>query len=235
MNSEPAEGAAVSAAGPADGQGPVKVVLAEDSTLLREGLVRLLTEAGFEVVGAYGDAQALLAALDEDQPDVAMLDVRLPPGFTDEGIRAALELRRSHPGVAILTLSQYLESLYAEELFASGQGGLGYLLKERVTSLESLTDAINRVNAGGTALDPKVVSGLLRSKRDPLASLSEREAQALELMAQGYSNTEISRQMTIGVGTLEKHIAAVFSKLDLADTGTEHRRVRAVLTWLRAH
>lgn len=212
----------------------VRVVLAEDSTLLREGLVRLLDEAGFEVAGAYGDAEQLLADVGRARPDVAMLDVRLPPDFTDEGIRAALRLRRDHPGVAILILSQYLESLYAEELFASGQGGLGYLLKERVTSLDSLTDAIRRVHAGGTALDPQVVSGLLRSKHDPLAALTAREAQSLELMAQGYSNTEIARQMHIGVGTLEEHIAAVFAKLGLADTGTEHRRVRAVLAWLRA-
>ena len=230
---------------------PTRVVLAEDSALLREGLVRLLDEAGFVVAGAYPDADAMLAAIDADRPDVALLDVRLPPTFTAEGIQAALRLRRERPRVAILILSQYVETVYAEDLFAAGAGagagggaeadsddaagGIGYLLKERVTSLDALTDAIVRVRDGGTALDPQVVTALMRARRDPLAALTDRESEALGLMAEGLSNGEIARRMSVGVGTVEKYIAATFQKLGLVDTGSEHRRVLAVLAWLRGH
>ena len=212
---------------------PLRIVLAEDSVLLREGLVRLFDEAGFETVGAYGDADALLAALDGDTPDLAVLDVRMPPTFRDEGVRAAIELRRRRPELGVLLLSQYVEGTYAHELLSSGEGGMGYLLKDRVASLEELQDAVERVSAGGTVLDPQVVRELLARRGDPLASLTPREREVLELMAEGRTNTGIAKQLFIGVGAVEKNVTSIFQKLGLEDSGTDHRRVLAVLAWLQ--
>jgi DNA-binding NarL/FixJ family response regulator len=208
-------------------------VLAEDSVLLREGLVRLFDEAGFETAGAYGDADTLIAAIGETRPDVAVLDVRMPPSFRDEGVRAAIALRRDNPKLGILLLSQYVEGTYAHELLASGDGGMGYLLKDRVASLEELKDAVERVSAGGTVLDPQVVKELLSRRGDPLASLTPREREVLELMAEGRTNAGIGSQLFIGVGAVEKNVTSIFQKLGLEDSGTDHRRVLAVLAWLQ--
>jgi len=212
---------------------PIRVVLAEDSMLLREGLVRLFDEAGFETVGAYGDAEALLADLDRAGPDVAVLDVRMPPTFRDEGVRAAIELRRRAPDLGVLLLSQYVEGTYAHELLSSADGGMGYLLKDRVASLEDLKDAVERVHDGGTVLDPQVVRELLSRRGDPLAALTPREREVLELMAEGRTNSGIATQLYIGVGAVEKNVTSIFQKLGLEDSGTDHRRVLAVLAWLR--
>ena len=212
---------------------PIRVVLAEDSMLLREGLVRLFDEAGFETVGAYGDAEALLADLDRAGPDVAVLDVRMPPTFRDEGVRAAIELRRRMPRLGVLLLSQYVEGTYAHELLSSGNGGMGYLLKDRVASLDELEDAVQRISEGGTVLDPQVVAELLSRRGDPLASLTPREREVLALMAEGRTNVGIAKQLYIGVGAVEKNVTSIFQKLGLEDSGTDHRRVLAVLTWLQ--
>lgn len=211
----------------------MRVVLAEDSLLLREGLVRLLDEAGAEVVAAVGDGDTLVEAVLQQRPDVAVVDVRMPPSFTDEGLRAALEVRRRAPGTAILVLSQYVEESYASDLLAAG-GGVGYLLKDRVSKLSELSDALNRVAAGGTVLDPEVVSALLthRHRRDPLGALSPREREVLGLMAEGRTNTAIGRTLMITPGAVEKHISSIFGKLGLPPSGDDHRRVLAVLTWL---
>jgi DNA-binding NarL/FixJ family response regulator len=213
----------------------VRVVLAEDSLLLREGLVRLLDEAGAEVVAAVGDGDALVTAVKEHRPAVAVVDVRMPPSFTDEGLRAALEIRREWPDTAILVLSQYVEESYAADLLAAG-GGVGYLLKDRVSRLAELSDALERVVAGGTVLDPEVVSALLthRRRRDPVESLTPREREVLGLMAEGRTNTAIGRDLVITQGAVEKHISSIFTKLRLAQSGDDHRRVMAVLAWLRA-
>jgi DNA-binding NarL/FixJ family response regulator len=210
-------------------------VLAEDSLLLREGLVRLLDEAGAEVVASVGDGDALVEAVLEQRPDVAVVDVRMPPSVTDEGLRAALEVRRRAPGTAILVLSQYVEESYASDLLAAG-GGVGHLLKDRVSKLSELSDALNRVATGGTVLDPEVVSALLmhRHRRDPLGALSPREREVLGLMAEGRTNTAIGRTLVITPGAVEKHISSIFGKLGLAPSGDDHRRVLAVLTWLGA-
>jgi DNA-binding NarL/FixJ family response regulator len=210
-------------------------VLAEDSLLLREGLVRLLDEAGAEVVAAVGDGDALVTAVKEHRPAVAVVDVRMPPSFTDEGLRAALEIRREWPDTAILVLSQYVEESYAADLLAAG-GGVGYLLKDRVSRLAELSDALGRVVAGGTVLDPEVVSALLthRHRRDPVESLTPREREVLGLMAEGRTNTAIGRNLVITQGAVEKHISSIFTKLGLAPSGDDHRRVMAVLAWLRA-
>jgi len=201
--------------------------------LLREGLIRLFDEAGFETVAAYGEADSLLAALDETRPDLAILDVRMPPTFRDEGVRAAIELRRRMPSVGVLLLSQYVEGTYAHELLSSGEGGMGYLLKDRVASLEELQDAVERVSEGGTVLDPQVVRELLSRRSDPLASLTPREREVMELMAEGRTNAGIAKQLFIGVGAVEKNVTSIFQKLALEDSGTDHRRVLAVLTWLQ--
>ncbi|MRG58613.1 response regulator [Agromyces sp. CFH 90414] len=216
-----------------DASRPLRIVLAEDSMLLREGLVRLFDEAGFETVAAYGDAEALLAAIDTDAVDLAVLDVRMPPTFRDEGVRAAIELRRRAPKLGILLLSQYVEGTYAHELLSSGEGGMGYLLKDRVASLEELEDAVERVSAGGTVLDPQVVKELLSRRSDPLASLTAREREVLQLMAEGRTNGAIAAQLFIGVGAVEKNVTAIFQKLGLEDSGSDHRRVLAVLAWLQ--
>lgn len=214
----------------------IRVVIAEDSVLLREGLVRLFEDAGFESVGAFGDADSLLADLARDPGavDVAVLDVRMPPTFRDEGVRAALDIRRRHPAIAVLLLSQYVEVTYAQELLGSGDGGLGYLLKDRVASVDELRDAVERVHAGGTVLDPQVVASLLQRNRDPLAALTPREREVLEQMAQGRTNAGIATALFVGVGAVEKNVTAIFQKLGLEDSGSDHRRVLAVLAWLRA-
>ncbi|MFT2816067.1 response regulator [Leifsonia sp. A12D58] len=212
---------------------PLRLVLAEDSVLLREGLVRLFDEAGFETVAAYGDAVGLLAEIEALKPDLAILDVRMPPTFRDEGIQAALELRKRMPAIGILLLSQYVEGTYAHELLSAGEGGLGYLLKDRVASLDELQDAVARVSAGGTVLDPQVVKELLARRTDPLRALTPRERDVLGLMAEGRTNAGISEELTIGVGAVEKNVTAIFQKLNLEDSGTDHRRVLAVLTFLQ--
>lgn len=212
---------------------PLRLVLAEDSVLLREGLVRLFAEAGFDTVAAYGDAESLLAEVDALRPDLAVLDVRMPPTFRDEGVRAAIELRRRLPGIGILLLSQYVEGTYVQELLASGEGGLGYLLKDRVASLDELQDAVARVSAGGTVLDPQVVRELLARRTNPLAALTPRERDVLGLMAEGRTNVGIAERLVIGVGAVEKNVTAIFVKLGLDDTGSDHRRVLAVLAFLQ--
>jgi DNA-binding NarL/FixJ family response regulator len=211
----------------------VRVVLAEDSVLLREGLVRLLDEAGAQVVAAVGDGPALVDAVAAHRPDVAVVDVRMPPSFTDEGLRAALEVRSRVPGTAVLVLSQYVEESYAADLLGAG-GGVGYLLKDRVSRLEDLSDALERVVGGGTVLDPEVVSALFsaRRRRDPLAALSPREREVLGLMAEGRTNAAIGRALVVGPGAVEKHISSIFAKLDLPPSTDDHRRVLAVLRWL---
>jgi len=211
----------------------LRVVVADDSVLLREGLVRLLDEIGVEVVGAHADADAFLAALDGTRPDVALLDVRMPPTHRDEGVRAAIEARRRRPDLAILLLSQYVEVAYAQELLAAGQGGVGYLLKDRVTSIDELRDALDRVASGGTVLDPQVVAQLLGRRGDPLASLTPREREVLTLMAEGRTNAAIAGQLVIGTGAVEKNVTSIFQKLLLEDTGSDHRRVLAVLAFLQ--
>ncbi|MET0304037.1 MAG: response regulator transcription factor [Microbacteriaceae bacterium] len=211
----------------------VRTVVADDSVLLREGLVRVLVEAGHDVVGSYPDAEALLAAIDEIAPELVVLDVRMPPTYRDEGVKAAIELRRTHPQIGILLLSQYVEVAYAQELLGSGAGGVGYLLKDRVASLHELDDAITRIAEGGTVLDPEVVGQLLGRRNDPLALLTPREREVLQLMAEGRSNGAIAKAMVIGTGAVEKNVTAIFQKLGLEDSGTDHRRVLAVVAWLQ--
>lgn len=212
---------------------PLRLVVADDSVLLREGLIRLFDEAGFETVGAYGDAESLLAEIATLAPDVAVLDVRMPPSFRDEGVRAALRLKAGHPEIAVLLLSQYVEGTYAQELLASGQGGTGYLLKDRIASLDELKDAVTRVAQGGTVLDREVVRELLTRRTDPLATLTPREREVLGLMAEGRTNSAIAAQLVIGVGAVEKNVTAIFQKLGLEDSGDDHRRVLAVLAFLQ--
>jgi len=214
----------------------VRVVLAEDSLLLREGLVRLFDEAGATVVAAVGDGDALVDAVVEHRPEIAVTDVRMPPSFTDDGLRAALECRRRVPGTAVLVLSQYIEQSYASDLLAGvGNGGVGYLLKDRISKLEELSDALHRVAGGGAVLDPEVVAGLFaRRRRDPLQELTPRERDVLALMAEGRTNSAIGKRLAVSDGAVEKHISSIFAKLDLAPSGGDHRRVLAVLAWLKA-
>ncbi len=212
---------------------PLRVLVADDSVLLREGLVRLFDEAGLEVAGSYGDGDSLLADLVRLAPDLIVLDVRMPPTFRDEGVRAAIRARQLLPGVGILLLSQYVEVAYARELLSSGDGGVGYLLKDRVASLAELTDAIERIAAHSTVLDPEVVAQLLSRRHDPLESLTPRERQVLALMGEGRTNGAIASQLVIGTGAVEKNVTAIFQKLGLDDSGTDHRRVLAVLAWLQ--
>ena len=211
----------------------LRLVVADDSVLLREGLVRLFEEAGFDTVAAFGDADTLLAEVESLAPDVVVLDVRMPPTFRDEGVRAAIELRKRMPRVGVLLLSQYVEGTYASELLSAGTGGMGYLLKDRVSSLDELRDAVLRVASGGTVLDPQVVSQLLGRRRDPLSTLTAREREVLGLMAEGRTNAGIAGRLFIGVGAVEKHVTAIFQKLSLEDSGSDHRRVLAVLTRLQ--
>ena len=212
---------------------PLRIVLVEDSLLLREGLVRLFAEAGYVTAGAFGDADDIVARVAAAKADVVILDVRLPPTFRDEGIRAAVRLRAELPSVAILVLSQYVEGVYARELLASGEGGVGYLLKDRVTSLDEFTHAVRRVVARGTVLDPLVVRQLLASRPDPLTALTPRERDVLELMAEGRSNTTIAERLYIGVGAVEKNVTSIFQKLGLEESASDHRRVLAVLAYLQ--
>lgn len=211
----------------------LRVVVADDSVLLREGLVRVLVEAGHEVVGSFGDADQLLAEVESLDPDLAVLDVRMPPTFRDEGVRAAIRLRSLVPRTGILLLSQYVEVAYAQELLGSGSGGVGYLLKDRVASLDELADAIDRIADGGTVLDPEVVAQLIGRRHDPLATLTPREREVLQLMAEGRTNGAIAEALYIGVGAVEKNVTSIFGKLALEDSGTDHRRVLAVLAWLQ--
>lgn len=212
----------------------VRVVLAEDSVLLREGLARLLTETGFEVLQACSDSESFLAAVDQHRPDMVLVDVRMPPTFTDEGVRAALVVRRQYPRIAVVVLSQYVEENYASELFAARSRGIGYLLKDRVADVGDFAEVLHRVAAGGTALDPEVVAQLFSRavRQDPLARLTPREREVLALMAEGRSNAAIAAALVIGEGAVEKHVSSIFGKLDLPPAGQDHRRVLAVLRWL---
>ena len=213
----------------------MRVVIAEDSVLLREGLVRLLTEYGAEVVAAVGDGDAAVAAVEEHRPDLVVTDVRMPPTFTDEGLRAALAIRAAHPATAVLVLSQYVEETQASELLSRGSG-IGYLLKENVTDLDALADTLDRLLAGGTVLDPEVVSVLFthRRQRDRVRDLTDREREVLALMAEGRSNSGIARRLFITDGVVEKHVAAILTKLDLVLSPEDNRRTLAVLAWLDA-
>jgi DNA-binding NarL/FixJ family response regulator len=211
----------------------LRVVVADDSVLLREGLVRVLREAGVDVAGSYPDAELLLAEIESLAPDLAVLDVRMPPTFRDEGVRAAIRARHLLPRLGILLLSQYVEVAYAQELLSSGSGGVGYLLKDRVASLDEVRDAIDRIVAGGTVLDPEVVAQLVGRRHDPLETLTPREREVLVAMAEGRTNAAIASELFIGVGAVEKNVTAIFQKLGLDDSGNDHRRVLAVLTWLQ--
>ena len=211
----------------------MRVVIVEDSLLIREGLTRLLEVSGASVAAAVGEVPAFLAAVAELKPDVAIVDVRLPPSFTDEGLRAALQVRADHAGLPVLVLSQYVEQLYARELLADGQGGVGYLLKDRVLEGGSLLDAVSRVTEGGTALDPEVVARLLgrQSRSQPLARLSPREREVLTLMAEGRSNAAIAQRLVVSERAVAKHTSAIFTKLDLSPSDDDNRRVLAVLAY----
>lgn len=213
----------------------MRVVIAEDSVLLREGLARLLADAGHEVVATVANGPDLVAAISEQRPDVSIVDVRMPPTFRDEGLRAAIEARKAVPGTAILVLSQYVEQQYAADLLAAGGGALGYLLKERVADIRDFLDAVRRVAEGGTVLDPEVVAQLVTRRRldTRLSDLTPREHEVLALMAEGRSNAAIAERLVVGPGTVEKHISAVFSKLGLEESESDHRRVLAVLAYLR--
>jgi DNA-binding NarL/FixJ family response regulator len=213
---------------------PLRVVLAEDSVLLREGLVRLLTDTGFDVVAAVADAESFLREVEAAPPDLVVVDVRMPPTFTDEGVRAALVVREQFPDVAVVVLSQYVEENYATDLVAGRARGVGYLLKDRVADVGDFVEALRRVADGGTALDPEVVSQLLSRarRRDPLARLSPRESEVLRLMAEGRSNTAIAHALVVSEGAVEKHVSNIFAKLDLPPAEQDHRRVLAVLRWL---
>jgi DNA-binding NarL/FixJ family response regulator len=213
----------------------MRVVIADDSVLLREGIGRLLAEGGIEVAAGVGDADALLQAIESEQPDLAIVDVRMPPAHRDEGLRAAIEIRRRWPEVALLVLSQFVEERYATELIAGDTRALGYLLKDRVADIQEFLDAVHRVADGGTALDPEVVRQLLaRSRRaDPLAQLTPKEGEVLGLMAEGRSNAAIAEALVVTLGAVEKHVASIFMKLDLpVDDDQRHRRVAAVVQYL---
>ena len=211
-------------------------MVAEDSVLLREGIVRLLTERGFEVVGQAGDAEDLLRKVGAHKPDAVVADIRMPPDNTDDGLRAAIEIRKRHPETGVLVLSAYVEEAYAMELVSDTAAGLGYLLKDRVADVDGFIDALRRVAEGGSALDPEVVSRLLgRSRRDdPLGELTPREREVLELMAEGRSNAAIAEQLVVTERAVEKHVTSIFGKLNLTPAAEDHRRVLAVLTFLRS-
>jgi DNA-binding NarL/FixJ family response regulator len=214
----------------------LRLVLADDAVLLREGLVRLLTEQGHDVVAVVGDGPSLVAAALAHQPDVSIVDVRMPPTHTDEGLRAAVQIRTDRPGAPVLVLSQYVEVSYADDLLADRRGAIGYLLKDRVADIAEFADALARVAAGGTVLDPEVVAQLLVRRRahDPLAQLTPREREVLTLMAEGRSNTNIARHLVVSEGAVEKHVRNIFTKLDLPPDEDMNRRVLAVLAFLRS-
>jgi DNA-binding NarL/FixJ family response regulator len=214
----------------------VRIVIAEDAVLLRAGLTHLLVDAGEEVVAAVDNGDALLVAVERHQPELAVVDVRMPPTHTDEGLRAALAIRARWPRVGILVLSQYVEERYATDLLAGDTAGVGYLLKDRVADVSDFLAAVRRVGDGGTALDPEVVAQLLARarRRDPLTQLTPRERDVLSLMAEGRSNAAIAQALVVSDGAVEKHVSNIFTKLDLSPTEHDHRRVLAVLRWLEA-
>jgi len=216
------------------GPGPLRVVIAEDAALFREGLARLIADRGHQVVAAVADAGALIAAVAEHDPDVAVADIRMPPTHTDEGLRAAIEIRRGHPRTGMLMLSQYIETTYAARLLGDGAAGVGYLLKDRVANVAEFSAALQRVADGGTALDPEVVSQLFRASRQRggLATLTPRERQVLALMAEGRSNAGIAAELVVSGGAVEKHVASIFTKLGLPPDESDNRRVLAVLRYL---
>ena len=215
---------------------PIRTIIADDAVLLRDGVVRLLTDSGFDVVAAVGSPDELLDAVTEYEPDLCVVDVRMPPTFTDEGLRAAVEIRRRHPQIAVLVLSQYVEERYAAELLDGDVSGLGYLLKDRVIDVNQFVESLRRVVAGGSAVDAEVISQILgRSRRSSeIDRLTPREREVLELMAEGYSNAGIADKLVVSAGAVEKHISNVFMKLDLEPGEGAHRRVLAVLRYLRA-
>ena len=213
----------------------MRVVIADDSVLLREGLARLLTEASFEVIGQAGNADELLAEVAAGDPDVAIVDIRMPPTHTDEGLRAARELRKRHPGIGVLVLSQFVRPSYALELLEDGADGIGYLLKDRVSDVDELAESVRRVADGGSVLDPSVVAQLVdrrRSADDPLGRLTDREGEVLALMAEGRSNRAIAERLVVTEHTVEKHVQNILAKLDIFESADDHRRVLAVLTFL---
>lgn len=214
----------------------MRVALADDSVLLREGIARLLTEFGFTITAQASDAEELMRALKADPPDVAVVDIRMPPTFTDEGLRAAHQIRAEHPDIGVLLLSQYVETEFAVELVSAGAAGLGYLLKDRVTNIQEFTDAVRRVGAGGSVIDPEVVSRLVGRARQasPLDRLTDREREVLALMAEGRTNQAISENLNLSLKSIEGHVRSIFTKLDLHATPDDHRRVLAVLTFLRS-
>jgi DNA-binding NarL/FixJ family response regulator len=214
----------------------VRVVLADDSVLFREGLARVLAERGFEVVGQASDGNTLLEQVAENAPDVAVVDIRMPPTHTSEGLVAALQIRAERPDVGVLVLSQYVETHHAVKLIGEGRGGVGYLLKDRVSDLDEFLDAVRRVAGGGTAIDPEVVSHLVgrQRERDPLSGLTDREREVLALMAEGRSNLAVSERLFLSRKTVESHVNAIFTKLGLLPAPDDHRRVLAVLTFLRS-
>ena len=215
-------------------QDPLRVVIAEDSGLLREGLARLLVDAGLDVVDKVGDASTLIAAVKRHRPDVAIVDVRMPPGYRDEGLKAAIEARRYVPHLPIVVLSQYVEERYGAELLESGAAGVGYLLKDRVADVPDFLAAVRGVASGGTVLDPEVVSQLISRRRDErIVMLTPREREVLSLMAEGRSNRAIAKALFVTEGAVEKHVKNIFGKLGLAQSDANHRRVLAVLTYLR--
>ena len=217
-------------------EAPLRVVVAEDSGLLREGLARLLSDAGLSVVAKVGDGPGLISAAEKHRPDLAVVDVRMPPGYRDEGLKAAIEIRRRVPGLTVLVLSQYVEERYGAELIESGAAGVGYLLKDRVADVSDFVAAVRDVASGGTVLDPEVVSQLLSRHRADrrLAALTPREREVLSLMAEGRSNHAIAGTLYVTEGAVEKHVRNIFGKLGLAQAETDHRRVLAVLAYLRA-
>ena len=213
----------------------MRVVIAEDLALLRDGLERLLRDNGFDVPAAVADGDALVHAVIRERPDIAIVDIRLPPSFRDEGLRAALEVRRRRPETAVLIVSQYVEHAYADELLADGRGGVGYLLKDRIMDVDDFVEAVRRVAGGGTALDPEVVAQLFSRRRrvDPLERLTPRETEVLGLMAEGRSNAAIAGALVLSVGAVEKHVASILQKLELRPSDSDHRRVLAVLEYLK--
>jgi DNA-binding NarL/FixJ family response regulator len=210
----------------------MRVVIAEDSVLLRAGVRSLLADIGIETAAAVDNGEDLLAAVREHRPDLVITDVRMPPTFTDEGLRAALAARKEAPGLPVLVMSQYVEGSYAVELMAEGTAGVGYLLKERVADVADFVEAVRRVAAGGSAIDPDVVAQMLSRSRDPLKTLTARESEVLSVMAQGLSNTAIAKKLVITPGAVENHITNIFAKLGLESSRDENRRIRAVLTYL---